>query len=235
MILSLRCKLLSSLLGPKTPPHFIIYWYSWCQWVSGSFLSADNTSSEGLLSSQDETGLLKGLGKMSRNPIWMLLSSASLQRWLFPEAQWHERLRVVLPSGILTQTSLCNPILKGILWGREAWFWLHRHTQQMQNDHVQLTDKNQDVIHSPTKQHSTGSRLVKHSAHWPTDSTRPATEGSPPSGAGQGPDPGCPLEEKGSREWRHTRLAGSSSQHGTWATANLELQQNWMTLDIGFR
>lgn len=68
MILSLRCKLLSSLLGPKTPPHFIIYQDSWSQRVSGSFPSAE-TLLRGLLSSQDQTGLLKGLGKPSRNPV----------------------------------------------------------------------------------------------------------------------------------------------------------------------
>lgn len=34
---------------------------------------------------------------------------------------------------------------------------------------------------------------------------------------------------------RYTRPAGSSSEHGAWTTANLELQQNLIRPDIGFR
>lgn len=45
---------------------------------------------------------------------------------------------------------------------------------------------------------------------------------------------GLPSEEE-QQGGRYTRLAGSSSEHGAWTTANLELQQNLITLDIGFR
>lgn len=43
------------------------------------------------------------------------------------------------------------------------------------------------------------------------------------------------LSEEEQQGGRYTRLAGSSSEHGAWTTANLELQQNLITLDIGFR
>lgn len=72
--------------------------------------------------------------------------------------------------------SLCHPILKGILQEREAQFWLCRHTQHMQNNHVKLRDKNPDVIYSPISQHTTGSKLVKHKVYWLTDSWQPRTD-----------------------------------------------------------
>lgn len=96
MILSLRCKLLSSLLGPKTPPHFIIYQDSWSQRVSGSFPSAE-TLLRGLFHPRIKQ-LRKGLGELQK-PCLMPPSSASLQRWLFLRPSDMTELRVVLPSG----------------------------------------------------------------------------------------------------------------------------------------
>lgn len=135
---------------------------------------------------------------------------------------------------IWSRSSLCNPILKGILWGRKARFWLCRHTQQMQNGHIKLTDKNQDVTHSPHI--TTYNRFQVGKAQCAlTDWLNTSSHRKPSMRSRARARPRLPSEGEEQQRGRYTRLAGSSFEHGAWTTANLELQQNWITLDTGFR
>lgn len=82
----------------------------------------------------------------------------------------------------------------------------------------------------PESQHATGSKLQQHKVYWQTHNIQGQKS---LSGAGQGPDPGCPLEEKKSREGSYTRLAVLRTCDPD--TVNMEPQQHWITLDAGFR